>query len=100
MRPHIWSLKLWNRWSDIDHDSLPESHPLSASVLSVCLHFQHALGASIRVADSDVADEVDNLPEALLVERGPGVLLGQHILEHRGVPFDWRPLRPLVVDAL
>ena len=35
MRPHIWSLKLLNRWSDIDHDSLPESHPLETKVRSL-----------------------------------------------------------------
>ncbi len=35
-----------------------------------------------------VADQVDELAEALLVERGPGVVLGQHALERRVVALD------------
>src|SRR5665648_356238 len=40
-------------------------------------------GTRVLVADRDVADEVDELPEALLVEGLAGVLLGKHILEPR-----------------
>src|SRR5665648_381275 len=40
-------------------------------------------GTRVLVADRDVADEVDELPEALLVEGLAGVLLGEHVLERR-----------------
>ena len=49
---------------------------------------EHVLGAARFVADLDVADEVDELAEALLVERGAGVVLGQHALERRVVALD------------
>ena len=43
-----------------------------------------------RVPQADVADQVDELAEALLVQVGPGVLLGQHALERRVVALDGR----------
>ena len=49
---------------------------------------EHVLGAARLVADLDVADEVDELAEARLVERGAGVVLGQHALERRVVALD------------
>ena len=49
---------------------------------------EHVLGAARLVADPDVADQVDELAEALLVERGTGVVLGQHALERRVVALD------------
>ena len=49
---------------------------------------EHVLGAARLVADLDVADEVDELPEARLVEGGAGVVLGQHALERRVVALD------------
>ena len=49
---------------------------------------EHVLGAAFLIADFDVANEVDQLAEALLVQRGAGVVLGQHALEGRVVAFD------------
>ena len=49
---------------------------------------EHVLGAVGRVAQADVADQVDELAEPLLVEAGPGVVLGQHALERRVVALD------------
>ena len=49
---------------------------------------EHVLGAGILVAHHDVADHVDELAETLLVQRRPGVVLGQHVLEHRVVALD------------
>jgi hypothetical protein len=49
---------------------------------------EHVLGAAFLIADFDVADEVDQLAEAGFVERGAGVVLGQHALEGRVVAFD------------
>ena len=46
---------------------------------------EHVLGAGVFVAQHDVADHVDELAEPLLVQRRPGVVLGQHVLEHRVV---------------
>ena len=40
------------------------------------------------VAEPDVADQVDELAEALLVEAGAGVVLRQHALERRVVALD------------
>ena len=42
---------------------------------------ERVLGAVGGGAEGDVAHEVDELAEALLVEAGPGVVLGQHALE-------------------
>ncbi len=49
---------------------------------------EHVLGAARFVADLDVADQVDQLAEARLVERGAGVVLRQHAFERRVVAFD------------
>ena len=49
---------------------------------------EDVLGAVGRAAERDVADEVDELAEALLVEAGAGVVLGQHALERRVVALD------------
>ena len=49
---------------------------------------EHVLGAGVFVAHLDVADQVDELAEALLVEAGAGVILGQHVLERRVVTLD------------
>ena len=47
-----------------------------------------SLERSAGAAEADVADEVDELAEALLVEAGAGVVLGQHALERRVVALD------------
>ena len=49
---------------------------------------EHVLGAGLLVAHLDVADEVDELAEPLLVEGGAGVVFGQHLLERRVVALD------------
>ncbi len=49
---------------------------------------EHVFGAGGLVANLDVADQVDQLPKARLVERGAGVILGQHALERRIVALD------------
>jgi hypothetical protein len=49
---------------------------------------EHVLGAGFLVADLDVADHVDQLAEARLVERRAGVVLGQYALEHGIVALD------------
>ena len=49
---------------------------------------QHVRGARLGPAQLDVADHVDHLPQASLVQRGPGVVLGQHAVERRVVPLD------------
>ena len=46
------------------------------------------MAAGFLVADLDVADQVDELAEARLVERRAGVVLGQHALERRVVALD------------
>ena len=49
---------------------------------------QHVLGPGLCVADLDIADEINELAEPLLVERRAGVVFGQHILEHRVVALN------------
>jgi len=49
---------------------------------------EHVLGAARLVADLDVADHVDEPAEARLVERGAGVVLGQHALDRGVVALD------------
>ena len=49
---------------------------------------QHVLGAGFLVTHLDVADEVDELAQPLLVEGGAGVVLGQHVLERGVVALD------------
>ena len=46
---------------------------------------EHIRGPGSLIAYRDVTDEVDNLAEPLLVERGAGVVLGEHALERRVV---------------
>ena len=45
---------------------------------------EHVLGAGVGIAHADVGDEVNELPKALLVQGGPGVVPGEYTLE-RGV---------------
>ena len=49
---------------------------------------QDVLGAAGLVAQADVADQVDELAQALLVQARVGVVLGQHALEGRVVALD------------
>ena len=49
---------------------------------------QHVFGAGLRVSNPDVGDQVDELAQAGLVQGGPGVVLGQHVLERRVVPLN------------
>ena len=49
---------------------------------------ERVLGAVGRAAERDVADQVDDLAEPLLVEAGAGVVLGQHALERGVVALD------------
>ena len=49
---------------------------------------QNVLGAVSRTAETDVADQVDELAEPLLVEAGAAVVLGQHALERGVVALD------------
>ena len=49
---------------------------------------ERVLGAVGGAAERDVADQVDELAEALLVEAGAGVVLGQHALERGVVALD------------
>jgi len=49
---------------------------------------EHVLGPARLVAHLDVADQVDELAEPRLVERGARVVLGQHTLERRVVALD------------
>ncbi len=49
---------------------------------------EHVLRAGLLVAHPDVADHVDELAEAGLVEGRPGVVLGEHPLERGVVPLD------------
>ena len=49
---------------------------------------QHVPGAGLCVADLDIADEIDELAEPLLVERRAGVVLGQYVLERRIVALN------------
>ena len=49
---------------------------------------EHVPGAGFGVPDADVPDHVDQLAETLLVEGGPRVVLGQHLLQRRVVPLD------------
>ena len=46
---------------------------------------EHIRGPGSLIAHHDVTDEIDNLAEPLLVERGAGVVPGQHALERRVV---------------
>ena len=48
---------------------------------------QHIGGPRLGPADLDVADEVDDLPQPLLVQRLPGVVRGQHIPQRRVLPL-------------
>jgi hypothetical protein len=47
-------------------------------------------GAVGGAAEADIADEVDQLPEPLLVETGTGVVLRQHGFQREIVAFDRR----------
>ena len=47
-----------------------------------------SLARSAALPERDVADQVDDLAEALLVEAGAGVVLGQHALERGVVALD------------
>ena len=49
---------------------------------------QHVLGSGCGVADLDIADEVDELAEPLLVQRRTGVVLGQYVFERRIVALN------------
>jgi hypothetical protein len=49
---------------------------------------QHVLRLGFRVADLDVGHEIDKLAEPLLVERGAGVIAGEHALERGVVALD------------
>jgi len=49
---------------------------------------QHIGGLRLGASHLDVAYEVDDLPEPVLVERGPRVVLGQHTVERRVVALD------------
>jgi len=49
---------------------------------------EHVLGAGLFVTDPDVAEEVNELAEALLVECGAGIVLGEHALEGGVVALD------------
>ena len=49
---------------------------------------ENVLGAVLCIAESDGADQVDELAEPLLVERRTGVVLGQHALERRVLLLD------------
>ena len=49
---------------------------------------EHVLAAALGVAEADRADQVDQFAEPLLVERRPGVVLGEHALERRVVLLD------------
>ena len=44
--------------------------------------------SGLLVAHPNIADEVDELAESLRVERGAGVVLRQHVLEHGVVALD------------
>ena len=49
---------------------------------------EHVAGPRVLVAHSDVADKIDQLAEPPLVERRPGVVAGQHVLERRVLTLD------------
>ena len=49
---------------------------------------QHVAGTGVGVAHLDIADQVDQLAEPLLVQRRTGVVPRQHVLEHRVVVLD------------
>ena len=51
---------------------------------------EHIRGPGLCAAHLDVAHHIDYLPQAGLVQGGSGVVLGQHVLEHRVIPFDGR----------
>ena len=51
---------------------------------------EHVPGASFLVPHPDVADHVDELPKALLVERRPGIVLREHAFESGVVVLDRR----------
>ncbi len=46
------------------------------------------MARSAATAERDVADQIDELAEPLLVETGAGVVLGQHALERGVVALD------------
>ncbi len=46
------------------------------------------LAAALLVAEADGADEIDEFAEAVLVQRGAGVVLGQDAFQARVVPLD------------
>ena len=48
------------------------------------------LGATRRIADGYIADLIYEPSEHFLVQRGPGVVLGQHAVQRGVVPFDAR----------
>ena len=49
---------------------------------------QHVRGACLFPAHFDVANEVDDLTQASLIQCRSGVVLGKHVVEHRVVPLD------------
>jgi len=49
---------------------------------------EDVLGAVLTVAQPDIADQVDQLAEALLVQPRLGIVLGQHALQGGVVPLD------------
>jgi hypothetical protein len=70
---------------------LPAFLPLGACELGeevLVYAAEHVLGPARLVADLDVADEVDKLAQALLVERRPGVVFGEDTLKRRVVALD------------
>ena len=48
----------------------------------------HVFGAGLRVSNSDVGNQVDELAQTGLVQGRPCVVLGQNVLERRVVPLD------------
>ena len=54
---------------------------------------EHVLGAVRRTAKGDVADQIDELAESLLVEAGAGIVLGQDALAAMGCRARWPPWR-------
>ena len=54
---------------------------------------EHVLGARLGVAHLDVADHVDELAKAGLVERRAGVVLGQYALQRSRCRARWPPWR-------
>ena len=54
---------------------------------------EHILGAVRRTAKGDIAHQIDELAESLLVEAGAGVVLGQNTLAAMGCRARWPPWR-------